>query len=94
MELVKGANLTPCFLLELRALSALGYWGFSYGESLAAKIALGLGVPLLASVIWGTFVAPKALLVQESAPSRLLLRLSVFGAATTTLYASDHAEMA
>ena len=61
---------------------------------MAAKIALGLGVPLLASVIWGTFVAPKALLVQESAPSRLLLRLAVFGAATTTLYASDHAEMA
>ena len=29
LELVKGANLTPCFLLELRALSALGYWGFN-----------------------------------------------------------------
>ncbi len=49
LELIKGANLALRFLLELCALGALGYWGFKTGNTTIAKIALGVGAPLVAS---------------------------------------------
>ena len=58
LEGVKIANLALRFLLEVCALVALGYWGFKTGGSLITKLALGIGAPLLAAVLWGTFVAP------------------------------------
>jgi hypothetical protein len=70
METIKLANLALRFLLELCALAALAYWGFKTGESAVAKIGLGIGAPLLAAVLWGTFVAPGAPI-----PTPVLLRL-------------------
>jgi len=60
LTLAKSTNLAVRFLLELFALGSLGYWGFVSGGNTVAKIALGLGAPLLAAVVWGLFVAPKA----------------------------------
>jgi Protein of unknown function (DUF2568) len=51
MELIKGANLALRFLLELCALGALGYSGFKAGNTTIAKIALGVGVPLVAAIV-------------------------------------------
>jgi hypothetical protein len=58
MIVLKYANLALAFLLELCALAALGYWGFVTGGGLPAKIGLGVGVPLLAAVLWGVFESP------------------------------------
>jgi hypothetical protein len=60
MTAVKGVLLGVRFVLEIAALVALGYWGFETAESTAAELLLGLGLPLLAAVIWGLFVSPKA----------------------------------
>jgi hypothetical protein len=73
-------NLTVRFLLELSALAALGYWGFATGSGLLGKIVLGLGVPILAAVAWGAFVAPKAARPLRD-PGKLLVEVLVFGAA-------------
>ena len=54
------ANLTLAFALELCALAALGYWGFSVGGGPGAKAVLGIGAPLCAAVLWGLFAAPRA----------------------------------
>jgi hypothetical protein len=70
LEGVKTANLALRFLLELCALVALGYWGFKTGGGLITKLALGIGAPLLAAVVWGTFLAPRA-----AVPTPGLLRL-------------------
>ena len=59
MDIVKGLLLGFRFGLELAALVALGYWGFTTGGTLT-RIVLGLGAPLLAAVLWGLFVSPKA----------------------------------
>ena len=59
MDIVKGLLLGVRFGLELAALVALGYWGFTTGGTLT-RIVLGLGAPLLAAVLWGLFVSPKA----------------------------------
>jgi hypothetical protein len=81
------ANLTLRFLLELAAIGALGYWGFRTGSGPLGKAALGLGAPVLAIVVWGTFVAPKAS-VALADPVRLLVSLAVFGAAALALYST------
>ena len=59
MSGLHGVTLTLRFLCELAMLVALAYWGFTFGEGAAAWM-LGVGAPLLAAVVWGALVAPKA----------------------------------
>lgn len=56
---MKAANLVLRFLLELGALAALGYWGLHTGSNELLHWLLGIGVPLLAAVVWGLFIAPR-----------------------------------
>ena len=93
METIKLANLTLRFLLELCALAALGYRGFKTGASLVAKIGLGIGAPLLATIVWGTFVAPGAP-IPTPALLLLFLELVVFGSASAALYWAGHPTLA
>ena len=58
MLILKSTNLAVRFLLEFGALGALGYCGFQLDRGPLVKIALGIGAPLLAAVLWGMFVAP------------------------------------
>jgi hypothetical protein len=60
MEIIKWANLTLRFLLELAALVALGYWGFHGDRGTLMKVGLGLGTPLAAAIVWAIFGAPKS----------------------------------
>ncbi len=83
------ANATLAFLLEVAALVALGYWGFHTGAGIPAKLALGLGAPLLAAIVWGLFAAPKARFAVPFA-AVLATKALVFGAATAALYATGH----
>jgi uncharacterized protein DUF2568 len=75
------------FVLELAALTALGYWGFAEHDGVLQWL-LGLGAPLLAAVVWGAFVAPKASRPTVD-PVRLLLELGVFGSGVIALFAAD-----
>jgi hypothetical protein len=40
--------------------TALGYWGFKTCGGTIAKMGLGIGAPLVAAVVWGAFVSPRA----------------------------------
>jgi len=93
LELIKGANLALRFLLELCALGALGYWGFKTGHTTIAKIALGVGAPLVAAVVWAVFVSPQAS-VQLPGVVVLVLQVLVFGSAAAALVATDHRTLA
>jgi hypothetical protein len=59
MTAIRSINLAAAFLLELCMLAALGYWGFSAVQGWP-RFALGLAAPLLAAVLWGMFLAPRA----------------------------------
>jgi hypothetical protein len=83
---MKSANLALRFVLELCILFAVGLWGVQTGSTTAAKIALGLGTPLLAAAIWGSFIAPRARWRARD-PLRLVLELVVFGVAAAALLA-------
>jgi hypothetical protein len=93
MSIIQTTNLALRFLLELCALTALGYWGFQAGPNLPLKIALGVGAPLLAAIFWGAFVAPKAA-VQVSEPLRSALGLLVFALAAAGLVAAGRPSLA
>ncbi len=93
LELIKGANLALRFLLELCALGALGYWGFKTGNATITKIVLGVGAPLVAAVVWGTFVSPQAP-VQLPGLLVLVLQGLVFGSAAASLVATGHRTLA
>jgi Protein of unknown function (DUF2568) len=60
MSGLRGVVLTVRFLCELGMLIGLAYWGFTVGDGAAAWV-LGIGAPAIAAVIWGTFIAPKAI---------------------------------
>jgi len=50
---LKAINAGLAFFLELAMLAGFGYRGF-YGEKSALiKWVLGIGLPLIASVVWG-----------------------------------------
>jgi hypothetical protein len=83
---IKSINLAAAFLIELCAFAALTYWGAQAGNGLLAKIALGAGALLLTIVVWGLFIAPKAV-IPVPTPINLALKLLVFGLAVASLAA-------
>jgi hypothetical protein len=87
-------NLSLRFLLELSALGAMGYWGWTQHDG-PARWFLVLGLPLVAAILWGTFAVPNDPSRSGQAPIptpgivRLLLELSIFAIATIALIASQ-----
>ena len=87
MAAIKAVNAAVRFLLELCALGALGYWGFRTGSATAVKIALGIGTPVVAAVLWMIFGAPGAPR-QLHGPWHLALEVLILGGAALALYAA------
>ncbi len=93
MEILKTINLALAFLLELCMLAALGYWGFTLDQGLAVRVGTGLGVPILAAVIWGVWVAPRAS-NRLPGPLHLIVELIIFSLAIAALYAAGRPRLA
>src|SRR5690349_8106731 len=87
MELLKMLNLLVRFLLELCMLAAVGYWGFTSSSGWAMKILLGVGLPVLIAVLWGMFIAPKAIYPLHGLPF-LVVEMILFGSGALALFAS------
>jgi len=83
-------NLALRFLLELVALFAMGYWGWTQHSGFA-RFFWTIGLPLGAAVLWGTFRVPGhpgPAPVAVPGPVRLLLEAVVFGGGTWAFYAA------
>ncbi len=93
LEVIKGANLLLRFLLELCALGALGYWGFNTGSATITKEVLAVGAPLVAAVVWGTFLSGRA---PVELPWGVVLGLQtlVFASAAAGLVVTGHRTLA
>jgi hypothetical protein len=92
MDVLKGINLAVRFLLELCMLAAVGYWGFETQSGWAMKLILGIGLPLLIAVIWGLFVAPRAIYPLSGIP-HLVLALILLGSGAVALFASGNSTL-
>jgi Protein of unknown function (DUF2568) len=93
MIVLNYANLALAFLLELCALGAFGYWGFETGSATFSKVGLGIGAPLLAAVVWGVFVAPRAA-VPVPELLRFVIQVVFFGLAALGLATTGHRTLA
>jgi hypothetical protein len=86
-------NLGIRFLLELCALAAVGYWGWSQHRG-PLRVLMAFGLPLLMAILWATFAVPGDPSRSGRAPVpvpgvvRLLLELAVFALAAWALYAA------
>lgn len=85
-------NLAVRFLLELTAIFCFGKWGYSLPESKAISILLAIGMVLLFAILWGVFAVKNdpsrsgKTVIHTSGPLRLVLELTLFGAAAWMLY--------
>lgn len=83
-------NLALRFVLELAALAAMAYWGWTTHEGIWQPV-WATGLPVVAAFIWGTFRVPGApgkAPVPVPGPVRLLLELVFFAAAVWLLAAA------
>ena len=90
---LKWANLGLAFALELCMVAAWAYWGFQTGMGALAKVALGVGAPLLVIVVWGLFMAPRAAFPLP-APAHVALFVVIFGAAAVALASAGQPRLA
>lgn len=56
---LKGANLGVAFLLEVVALIAFAFWGWTVGTHDVTRLLLMIAVPVAAAYVWGAFLSPK-----------------------------------
>jgi hypothetical protein len=82
-------NLALRFGLELCALAALAYGGWHTPWAVWTRILIALALPLIAAVIWGRWVAPRAGRLLPD-PQRLIPEWVVFGGATAALLVTGH----
>lgn len=75
---MKAANLALRFLLELCLLAALAYVG------LQVNVVFAVVVPVVAAVVWGMFVSPKAR-YPLALPAWIGLQAVLFGVAVIGL---------
>src|SRR5262245_52920009 len=90
--MVRAANDGLRFFLELSALAAVAYWGWS-GHDGGLRWVLVVAAPLAIAAVWGRFVAPKAR-TRVGDPWRLVLELLVFGSAVAALLDADQTTLA
>ena len=93
IEILKAINAGLAFLLEVGMLIVFGYWGFYGDKSESAKWMLGFGLPLLAVVVWGLFLAPRAS-YRLNSNSGNLLSLILFLLAAIALFHTRHTLLA
>jgi hypothetical protein len=92
-------NLAIRFLLEIAALVAIGYWGWSQHSGLL-RVVLAVGGPLIAAILWGVFAVPGDPSRSGKAPvpvpgiARLVLELAIFAFAAWALYDAGHSMLA
>lgn len=60
MLIIKSIHLLIAFLLELAMLFGLGYYGFHTNMGKMTEFILGIGLPVVAILLWGFLAAPKA----------------------------------
>jgi hypothetical protein len=79
-----GMRITPLhvvrFLVELFAIFTFAWWGFTTWP-FAWNILAGIGAPVIAIVVWGLFVSPRAV-IRVHPFVRAIVELLVFAAAT------------
>jgi hypothetical protein len=89
---LRAANDALRFFLELSALAAVSYWGWSEFDG-ALRWILVVAAPLAVAVVWGRWMAPKSS-TRVGDPWRLVIEIVIFGAAAIALLDADQTTLA
>jgi len=89
---MRAANDGLRFSLELSALAAVAYWGWSEHGGVWRWV-LVVAAPLAVAALWGKTIAPKAKRRVRD-PWRLVVELVVFGGAVAALLDADQPVLA
>jgi len=89
---MRAANDGLRFSLELSALAAVAYWGWSEHGGVWRWV-LVVAAPLAVAALWGKTIAPKARRRVRD-PWRLVVELVVFGGAVAALLDADQPVLA
>jgi hypothetical protein len=73
-----NANDVVALLVEIAVVVLLAVAGFRSGGPRVAGVLLGVGLPVVAVVLWGAFAAPRARV--DNASLRLAVKVLVLGA--------------
>lgn len=84
-----AANEVLAFVLELVAIGALAWWGFTAVDGWAASLLLGLGAPAAAVTLWGLFAAPRAR-IRLPLAGVLAVKTLVLGGGAAAVYGTGH----
>lgn len=91
-------NLMIRFLLELAALGSVGLWGWKSFDG-TLQYVLGLGLPILMTIVWGTFAVLDDPSRSGKAPIpvsgliRLVIEFLFFGLAVWALYELEYSRL-
>lgn len=92
-------NLALRFLLELVALAAMAYWGWTQHDSFSGRL-WTIILPVTAAILWGTFAVVGDPSRSGHAPVsipgawRLVLELLIFAVAILFLYRAGRSSIA
>ena len=89
---MRPANDALRFFLELSALAAVAYWGWTEPHG-ALRWVLVVAAPLAVSLVWGRWMAPRST-KRVGDPWRLIIELLVFGSAVAALARADQPTLA
>ena len=91
-------NFLIRFLLELIALVSVGFWGWKSYEGILQYV-LGLGLPILMTIVWGTFAVPDDPSRSGKAPIpvpgliRLIIEFIFFALAVWALFDLEYTRL-
>jgi hypothetical protein len=83
-----AALLVLRFLAELAMLGCLAYGGWALGDDVLVSLALAVGLPLAAALVWGRWVAPRAS-HRLADPRRMGVEVVLFTVAVLVLATGD-----
>jgi anti-sigma-K factor RskA len=89
---MRPANDGLRFFLELSALAAVAYWGWSEHSGVWRWV-LVVAAPAAVVLVWGRWMAPKSQ-TRVRDPWRLAIELLVFGGAALALWDADEPVLA
>lgn len=86
---LRSVNQVARLLLQLAALLALGWWGASHGPGQVGAVVLGVGIPLVALIVWLLYAAPGSR-APTSPLARLAIELGILLLAVLAIAAQGH----
>lgn len=91
--MLKLVNQTIVFILELIMIGWFAFFGFRLGNTTLTKYAFAVIVPVVATLLWGYWAAPKSA-NRLKMPYLALFRLSMFLLTSYFLYVGGQTSFA